>query len=104
MITCFFLVGCATFSDVGTAYWHKNRLQEIETAYQNGDIEKEGYLSLKNEADQIREKYISEKPRYCVYCSGYHYSYYQGRRFPYYLSYRYSHGHHYGRHHYGYHH
>jgi len=106
MITCFFLLGCATFTDVGTAYWHKNRLQEIETAYQNGDIEKEEYLSLKNEADQIREKHISENQSYCLYCGAYHARYPYGYHFTYNHRYGYSyrHGHHYRRHHYGYHH
>ena len=106
ILMIFVLCGCATFREVGTAYWHKNRLQEIETAYQNGDIEKKEYLSLKNEADQIREKHISENQRYCLYCGGYHARYPYGYHFTYNNRYGYSyrHGHHYRRHYYGYHH
>ena len=98
--------GCATFREVGTAYWHKNRLQEIETAYQIGDIEKKEYLSLKNEADQIREKHISENQRYCHYCSGYHARYPYGHHFTYdyHYGHSYRHGHHNISHYYGYHH
>jgi len=100
------LCGCATFREVGTAYWHKNRLQEIETAYQNGDIEKKEYLSLKNEADQIREKHISENQRYCHYCGDYHARYPYGHHFTYnyHHGYSYRHGHHNIGHYYGYHH
>lgn len=85
----FFLVGCATYQGAGSSYWHQTRLKEIETVYQNEEITAAEYLSLKNEADKIREEYGR---------GGYsYYSYY-----PYHYSYGYAH--HYGHHHHGGHH
>ena len=98
----FFLGGCATFQGAGSNLWHKDRLKEIETAYQNEAITEAEYLSLKNEADKIREERIVKENRenYSYYAS-YHHGYY----YPYHYGYGYSHyyGHHrYGRRHGGY--
>ena len=87
----FFLGGCTVFQGVGSSYWHENRLQEIETAYQNEEITEAEYLSLKNETDKIREESIRKSYAY--------YSVHQGRYYSHSYGYRYSH--HYGRHHYG---
>ena len=51
------LAGCATTPSAGSKKWHNTRLVEIETAYENDEISKETYLSLKNEADQTRVEY-----------------------------------------------
>ncbi len=51
------LSGCATTPSVGSKNWHTERTTEIETAYQNDEITKEAYLSLKNETDQTRVDY-----------------------------------------------
>ena len=49
--------GCATTPSVGSKKWHTERTSEIETAYQNDEISKEAYLSLKNETDRTRVDY-----------------------------------------------
>ena len=47
--------GCITPNySAGTPAWHGRRLQEIEDAYQDGEITKAEYIHLKNEADQVR--------------------------------------------------
>jgi len=49
------LSGCITANTmVGGRAWHSQRMQEIETAYKHGEITKAEYISLKNEADQVR--------------------------------------------------
>ena len=48
--------GCATTGDptsVGSDAWYEHRIAEIDAAHENGDINKEEYLRLKVEADQI---------------------------------------------------
>lgn len=52
--------GCATTPPVGGRDWHAARLQEIQQAYETGEITTEEYLSLKNEADAIRQAYQEE--------------------------------------------
>ena len=49
--------GCATTPSVGSKKWHTERTSEIETAFENDEISKEAYLSLKNETDQTRVEY-----------------------------------------------
>ena len=93
-----FLGGCAVFRGVGSSYWHENRLQEIETAYQNEEIREAEYLSLKNEADKIREESISKSYAYYSAHQGYYSSHHYGYRY----SHRYGrrhYGHYYGHHH-----
>ncbi len=51
------LAGCATTPSIGSKKWHTERTSEIETAYQNDEISKEAYISLKNESDQTRVEY-----------------------------------------------
>ena len=61
-LVCVILVaGCATNGPhkVGDADWHKQRLEEIEAAYERGQIKIEDYLLLKNNADQIRMDFCS---------------------------------------------
>lgn len=55
IVVCTFVAGCSsTSTSVGSLTWHNERLAEIETAYANKEITKSEYLSLKNEADQVR--------------------------------------------------
>lgn len=49
--------GCATTPSVGSKKWHTERTSEIETAFENDEISKEAYLSLKNETDRTRVDY-----------------------------------------------
>ena len=51
------MAGCATVPSTGSSTWHEERMAEIESAYQLGDLTEEAYLSLKNEADQVRVNY-----------------------------------------------
>ena len=83
ILLLFFLGGCATFQGAGSNYWHKNRLKEIETVYQGGKITEAEYLTLKNEADKIREEYAKENRKYKNYYSGLHHRYYYPRHYSY---------------------
>lgn len=52
------LAGCATTSTgVGSQTWHELRLQEIQQAYDNGDIDTKTYIELKNDTDRTRLEY-----------------------------------------------
>lgn len=62
-----FLAGCATTPSVGSKKWHETRIAEIESAYQNGEVSKEAYLSLKNEADQTRVEHAENMRWYLLY-------------------------------------
>lgn len=49
------LSACASSPDVvGSRTWHAQRIAEIDTSYNRGDLSEEEYLRLKNEADNIR--------------------------------------------------
>jgi len=75
-ILLFFLAGCTTFNSLGSRYWYKKRLKEIEISYQNKEITETEYLSLKSETEKIRGEYIKEDNRYyCPYHDTYHYGY-----------------------------
>ena len=65
-----FLAGCATTPPVGSKKWHATRIAEIESAYQNREVSKEAYLSLKNEADQTRVEHQEDMTRYLLYRRG----------------------------------
>lgn len=56
-ILLIFLIGCSTIPKAGTKNWYHKRLEEIETAYQNGEITKAEYIHLKNETDQVRSTF-----------------------------------------------
>ena len=57
------LSGCITANtNVGTRAWHSQRIQEIETAYKEGEITKAEYINLMNEADQVRATKKSSPP------------------------------------------
>ena len=58
------LVGCATTPPVGSKNWHTERISEIEAAYQNDEISKEAYISLKSETDQTRVEYQENMRRH----------------------------------------
>lgn len=58
-----FLAACATTPPVGSKKWHGSRLLEIETAYENNEISKETYLTLKSETDQMRVQYQENRQR-----------------------------------------
>jgi hypothetical protein len=51
--------GCATTdpSVIGSKPWYEQRMTEIETANERGELTPEEYLRLKNEADAIRADY-----------------------------------------------
>lgn len=51
------IAGCATTPITGGRAWHEQRILEIETAYENGALNEEAYLSLKNKTDQTRVDY-----------------------------------------------
>lgn len=76
------LAGCATTPSVGSKKWHTERISEIETAYQNDEISKEAYISLKNETDQTRVEYQENmrrhlrSRRYVSFPHHHHYPYY----------------------------
>ena len=61
------LAGCATTPPVGSKKWHETRIAEIELAYQNNEVSEELYLSLKNEADQIRVEHQEYMVKYLLY-------------------------------------
>lgn len=58
-----FGAGCATTPAVGSRTWHEQRISEIESAYAQGKIGTEAYLSLKNDADAIRQAYAESLRR-----------------------------------------
>ena len=66
-VTAIVLAGCATTPLVGSKKWHETRIAEIESAYQNSEIPKEAYLSLKNEADQTRVEHQEYMKWYLLY-------------------------------------
>ena len=70
------LCGCASGGPpvVGSAEWHKARIAEIETAYQNKEINTAKYLQLKNQTDAMRAAYLRNWDAY----SGFGY---YGRRY-----------------------
>jgi len=78
ILLLFFLGGCATYQGVGSGYWHKNRLAEIETAYQNKELTDAEYLSLKNEADKVRKESAWERHQYNCPYPRYRHSYHFG--------------------------
>lgn len=43
----------------GSKKWYEQRIQEIETAKSEGKLSEEEYLSLKSQADDTRQEYIS---------------------------------------------
>ncbi len=45
--------------DPGSKKWYEQRIQEIETAKAEGKLTEEEYLSLKSQADDTRQEYIS---------------------------------------------
>lgn len=59
ILFCLTLVGCATTGppSVGSSAWHDQRMAEIQEAYDFGEIDRQEYLRLKNEADQIHVDY-----------------------------------------------
>lgn len=60
-----FWAGCVSNNPnaVGTGAWHTQRIEEIQSAYDAGDLTTEEYLRLKNEADRIRANYRASYPR-----------------------------------------
>lgn len=50
--------GCSVYQGVGSEYWHVARLEEIQTAYEAGQLSESEYLRLKNESDAIRQEYL----------------------------------------------
>ena len=58
------LAGCATTPSIGSKKWHSERILEIETAHQSGEISKEAYISLKNQTDQTRVEYQENMRRH----------------------------------------
>jgi hypothetical protein len=58
------MAGCATTSTApGSELWHTDRMLEIEEAYANGEITREAYLTLKNQADATRVEYLQRLDR-----------------------------------------
>ena len=59
LIICALLAGCATTGEptAGSKRWYAARIQEIEHAYEFGEIDKVEYLRLKGEVDRIRMEY-----------------------------------------------
>lgn len=52
------LAGCATSSTgVGSQTWHGMRMQEIQQAYDDGEIDTKTYIELKNDTDKTRLEY-----------------------------------------------
>ncbi len=85
-------VGCVTIPSTGSRVWYDQRMVEIETAYQNGELTEEQYLDLKNQSDQIRVDYQSAlRDRRYYYPDPFFYS-------PFF-----HHGHHFSHHHHGHH-
>ncbi|PCJ52217.1 MAG: hypothetical protein COA73_16405 [Candidatus Hydrogenedentota bacterium] len=79
LVLCGLLAGCATTGSPasGSKGWYNIRTQEIEGAYEYGEITKEQYLELKNEVDQIRVDYRTRSQSQLYYGSrvGFHPSY-----------------------------
>ena len=46
--------GCTSYTGIGSQKWYDQRMQEIETAYQNKEISTSEYIALKNETESIR--------------------------------------------------
>ena len=59
ILTLLIGAGCATTdpSVIGSKPWYEQRVAEIESANQRGELTSEEYLRLKNEADAIRAEY-----------------------------------------------
>lgn len=59
IVVCVSVTACATSGPppVGSGAWHEQRTAEIQQAYDFGEITKEQYLALRNEADQIHMEY-----------------------------------------------
>ena len=55
LIVLYSLVFC------GCAGWKTRQLEEIETSYQNGEITKTEYLSLKLQVDQVVAQRVTAK-------------------------------------------
>lgn len=73
LIACLFFLGCETTKmRAGSDHWHKARIVEIQEAYENKEIDKAEYLELKNEADDVRAKYLSERKSHSHIGVGYH--------------------------------
>jgi hypothetical protein len=58
------LAACASTGEAkapepGSKKWYAARLAEIETAKAEGKLTEQEYLTLKNEADDTRQEYIS---------------------------------------------
>lgn len=51
--------GEAKAPEPGSKKWHAARMQEIETAKAEGKLTEQEYLTLKNEADDMRQEYLS---------------------------------------------
>jgi hypothetical protein len=68
-----FLAGCATYTGVGSEQWHTQRLEELQAAYDKGELEAAEYFKLKNEADGIRQDYYSSRRFSPHYHFGYGY-------------------------------
>ncbi len=57
--------GCATTDSTvaGSKQWYEQRIGEIESAHERGELSTEEYLRLKNEADAVRATYRgSQRP------------------------------------------
>ena len=58
------LTGCVTSNKppvVGSARWHSDRIAEIQSVYDLGQIEEGEYLSLKTEADRVYVEYKASR-------------------------------------------
>jgi hypothetical protein len=56
------IAGCASaYQGVGSEVWYKNRMEEIESSFNKGEVSKAEYLRLKNEADAIRAGYTESR-------------------------------------------
>jgi hypothetical protein len=72
LLMCGVLTGCATGPPaVGSRSWYQVRTQEIEGSYEYGEISKDQYLELRNEADQIRVDYQKQLQSRLYYGSRY---------------------------------
>lgn len=72
-------MGCVTtYTDVGSRAWYDQRIQELDDAYNTGEITKDRYLELKLKTDEIREDYIS------TYRGSYHHYHYYHPHYPHY--------------------
>lgn len=60
IIASFLFSGCsATINQIGGRSWYNKRTTEIEEALKNGEISKAEYLSLKNQTEDIRYKWLN---------------------------------------------